>query len=223
MTKESAYKQLVYTRKECKVCQEFGLTNQSLTSYDTNSIGKWSDWQGNLDAKIVVIGQDWGSLKYWNDNHGTDSETNPTNLNLIKLFEVLGYQIGTIFNPNPNQPLFFSNAVLCLKSGTMSSNISKRCFRNCGSRFLKPLIDIINPEILITLGTAPFASILELYRPEGWNKIPPLRDVVRKNPIILNSEGLKLFPMYHCGGLGLANRNLTEQKKDWEFMKAWVQ
>jgi DNA polymerase len=223
MTKESEYNQLVSARKNCFLCKEFGVTNQSETPYDTNSIGKWSDWQGNLNAKIMVIGQDWGSLKYWLDNHGTDYEKNPTNLNLIQLFEELGFKIGTIFNPNPNEPLFFSNAVLCLKSGTMSASIPQRCFRQCGSRFLKPLIDIIKPEILITLGTAPFKSILGLYNPEGWIKVPPLRDVMRKSPIILNREGLKLFPVYHCGGLGLTNRKLLEQKKDWNFMKSWVQ
>ena len=27
-----------------------------------DSIGPWSLWQGNLEAQILVIGQDWGIL-----------------------------------------------------------------------------------------------------------------------------------------------------------------
>ena len=194
------------------------MTNQSIYASDTDSIGKWSDWQGNLDAKILVIGQDWGSTKYWEDNDGKDTTQNPTNLHLKELFSALGFNIGDVSNPKHDEPLFFTNSVLCLKTGNMSSRIPKKCFQNCGSRFLKPLIDLVKPQILITLGTAPFKSILELFNPEGWKKVPPLRDVLRKSPILLTSEGLKLFPVYHCGGLGLANRNLEEQKHDWEYI-----
>ena len=230
MTKKSEYQLLVSKRKNCRDCmslnEKFVITNQHETSYDTSSIGKWSDWQGNLDAKIMVIGQDWGSYNHWMAYQGQGSDENRTNINLIQLFEVLGYDIGLVSNPNPKAPVFFTNAALCLKgelkTGKMSSRVLKQCFRNCGTKFLKPLIDIIKPEILITLGKAPFSSILKLYDTEGWNKIPLMRNVVRQKPVLLNGLGLKLFPVFHCGGLGISNRSLEEQKKDWQSIKEWL-
>ncbi len=222
MTKEQVYNQLVTARKECRLCSELKLTNQSQAEYDTSSIGKWSDWQGNLNANIMVIGQDWGSLTYWNENRGTDSPNNPTNLNLIRLFDTLGCKIGTIHKPTIDQPLFFTNSVLCLKQGNMSAKLTQKCIQNCGSRFLKPLVDLINPGLIITIGYKPYASLLALYKPNGWEKIKPLKAVVRQAPIILNPEGLKLIPMYHCGGLGLANRRMEEQLKDWKDINKWL-
>ena len=35
-------------------------------------IGPWSLWQGNLDAEIMVIGQDWGDKNYFTKNKGHD-------------------------------------------------------------------------------------------------------------------------------------------------------
>jgi DNA polymerase len=199
------------------------MTNQSYYPSDTDSIGKWSDWQGKLNAEIMLIGQDWGSTKYWEDNEGKDTTQNPTNFHLKELFNHLGFDIGDVSNPNHDEPIFFTNSVLCLKTGNMSSTVYQKCFSNCGENFLKPLIDLISPKILITLGAAPFKSVLRLYRPEGSSQIPPLRDVVRHEPIIINTQGLKLFPMFHCGGLGLANRKFEEQKTDWDFIKPWMQ
>jgi len=222
MNKQLEYQKLVSARKACRLCKEYGMTNQSATQFDSASIGKWTDWQGNIDAKVMVIGQDWGSLDYWNKNQGNGTDTNPTNCNLMQLSGILGFDIGVVSNPNRSEPIFFTNSVLCLKDGNMSSPVLKKCYYNCGSKFLKPQIDIIKPQVIISLGYAPYASILELYRPIGIDQIRPLRDVIRKEPINFHDEDFKLFPVYHCGGLGLANRKLDEQKKDWENIKRWL-
>lgn len=68
LTKQERYDRLVSERKQCR-CQECRpLCNQSQIcggAYDYNQIGSWSLWHGNLDAKIVVVGRDWGSAEDW--------------------------------------------------------------------------------------------------------------------------------------------------------------
>ena len=224
MNKELKYKELVNQRKQCFDCKQYKFTNQSETLYDTESIGKWSGWQGNLDARILVIGQDWGSLEYWEKHKGQDSKNNRTNNTLRELFRIIGIEIGTYEDPNLSARVFFTNTVLCLKAGSMNETVRKQCFKKCSEKFLNPLIDLIKPEIIVTLGTSAYESVIELSSTQD-RKInrEPLRNIVRKNPIILNESGLVLFPFFHCGGLGLANRIISEQIEDWKFLKTYLE
>ena len=31
--------------------------------YDSEEIGPWARWQGDLDVELMVVGQDWGDVK----------------------------------------------------------------------------------------------------------------------------------------------------------------
>jgi hypothetical protein len=61
-------------------------------------------------------------MNYW--------ENNKTNETLRQLLMVLGYDIGTVFDPIKHKDLFFTNTVLCLKSGNMSSSITSKVYSN---------------------------------------------------------------------------------------------
>jgi hypothetical protein len=63
MSKVGIYKDLVCQRKACSLCQ--GLVNPSTEEFDSNEIGPWAKWQNNLDADIIVVGQDWGDVDYY--------------------------------------------------------------------------------------------------------------------------------------------------------------
>jgi hypothetical protein len=45
----------------------------------------------------------------------------------------------------------------------------------------------------------------------------PLKKLVGENPIFLK-DNKRLYARYHCGGLGLANRNFALQKQDWKMI-----
>lgn len=174
------------------------------------SIGPWSLWQGNLDAEMLVIGQDWGDVNYYLDNKGIDADNNPTNRNLIELFKTLNIDIGIPSAPNKSAPVFFTNAILGIKYNGMSSKVKASWGKECTNEFLKPLIEIIDPKIIITLGTYAFKAVKDLYK---LNEKPVLKDLIIKDPIEVKDK--KIFAFYHCGGLGLANRKLELQKEDW--------
>lgn len=157
-----------------------------------------------------MIGQDWGDIKYYLDNKGIDADSNPTNKNLIELIKVLNIDIGTPSNPNKSAPVLFTNAIFGIKDNGMSSKVKDSWGKECTKVFLEPLIEIIKPKIIITLGKYAFKSVKDLYK---LKEEPVLKNLINKNPIRVDNK--IIFAFYHCGGLGLANRKLELQKEDW--------
>jgi DNA polymerase len=211
MDKTAAYSQLVDKRKQFEF--SFGLLNPTHIRggiYDCDHLGPWSAWQGNLEAKILLIGQDWGGKDYFLRYKGRDQDENPTNKTLIELFRVLEIEIGSPSQPDLTAPTFFTNAILGIKEGKLASKVSQTWARESTKAFLIPLLEIIHPEIIITLGTIAYNEIAFVY------SLPrkPLMKLVKENPIRLK-DNKRLYALYHCGRLGLANRSYACQKQDW--------
>ncbi len=214
MNRQTEYDLLVQKRKQFQFSE--GLYNPSQIEggiYDQgNHLGPWSAWQGNLEAKILIIGQDWGDVRYYRQFKGCDMDKNPTNQNLAKLLKGLHIDVGMPSKPNPTAPTFFTNAILGLKiTEGMSGKVLTTWARESTKNFLIPLLHIINPKIVITLGAVAYEAVASIYS----LPVKPLRELVANNPIQLN-ETMRLYAMFHCGGLGVANRSLALQEQDWQ-------
>ena len=62
-SKRARYGALVGARKTCRACAD--PANPSVCeggAFDCEAIGAWSRWQGNADAQVMVVGQDWGDV-----------------------------------------------------------------------------------------------------------------------------------------------------------------
>jgi len=213
--KKQVYNALVKDRKNCSLCQ--GLTNPSTCAggaYDSDQIGPWSKWQGNLDAKLMVIGQDWGDIGYFLKNKGNDKDNNPSNKTLQKLLNSAGIEIPPPSSADKQQPvIFLTNAILCLKEGGMSGKVKQEWFNTCGKHFLKPQIEIVRPKVIVSLGRYAYRSICRLY---GLPEIR-FREAVDKRDGFPLHNGMLFFAMYHCSPLVLnTHRSLDQQKIDWE-------
>jgi len=214
-SKQQKYLELVEKRKQCGLCE--GLINPSRYGngyLDSQQIGPWSRWQGNLESKLMLIGQDWGTVGYFEKWRGLDQpQGNPTNDNLIELLLSIGIRID---NPGIDQKgeVFFTNAVLCLKEGNLQSPIKPEWVRNCGERFLKPLIEVVHPKVVVALGEKAFKAIAKGYNFQiKWSRY---KELVEAGSIALQ-EGISLFPVYHCGARIInTHRNKKAQLKDWE-------
>ena len=212
MTREEKYRQLVELRQQADFPS--GLQNPSQIEggkFDCPHLGPWSLWQGDLDAKLLVIGQDWGDENYFRSNEGRDNDGNATNQNLRKLVSFIGCDPGLPSNPTV-QPLFFTNAVLGIKSGGMSADLKHDWLRHSSLNFTGPLIEIIRPRLIVTLGISAYKSLRFIF---PYLPYEPMNNLLKYPPFHLSGSGV-LFPMAHCGGLGLANRNMEEQLKDWK-------
>jgi DNA polymerase len=205
MSKIERYAALVQQLKQCKFPE--GLVNPfeidgENTFREQNHINPWSVWQHDLDAQIMVIGQDWGSVKYFQENKGRDDDGNPTNATLQKLLAGIGFDPGVFSRPNA-QPLFFANAVLGIRAGDYMSGPVRMEWVTHSKPFIEKLLAIVQPNIVITLGAIPLSTI-RMIAGEEFIPAGKMRDIAPMNPHVFG-DNQKLFAMYHCGPLGLAN------------------
>ena len=206
------YSHLVKARKVCGLCR--GLANParvSSSTFDSDQIGPWTLWQGNLDAEIMIVGQDWGDVRYFTTNAGHEAPRNPTNETLVKLLDSIRI---TIAPPTPQDSgggeVFLTNAILCLKQDGLQGAVHSEWFENCGQHFLRPTIELVQPKILITLGKGAYRTIRTLY------DLPQLKFREAITGSFCLREHTMCFPMYHCGRRILnTHRALEQQMKDW--------
>lgn len=213
------YTSLVECSKKCIDCGD-GLINPSnYPENDSNDIGPWSRWQGNLDAEIIVVGQDWGDVNYFSRNAGRDNDTEPTCKNLIKRFMEIGIDIGTPNKPAP-APVFLTNSILCLKQEGKSSNVLSKWQKNCCGKYLKPLISIIKPKVVVALGEKAYRAIMYLY---GKKPVPFKAAVDNAVPVELEN-GVNLFPVCHCSQqiINSGVRTEQQQKEDWKRIQKYL-
>jgi uracil-DNA glycosylase family 4 len=136
------------------------------------------------------------------------------NETLCKLLESIGFDIE---RPLPQDSgggaLFLTNAVLCLKrEGGMQGATKPKWFMNCAP-FLRRTIEIVRPKVIVTLGEGAYQAIATLYK----LKPLPFRGAVDIKDGFELPNGIRLFPVYHCGARILnTHRKLTQQTEDWK-------
>jgi DNA polymerase len=214
ITRTAAYAALVRARQSCRACP--GLVNPAACDggiHDSDQIGPWSLWQGNLKAALVIVGQDWGDARYFIQNAGRESQHNPTNETLRHLLGSIGIEIaGPTAADTGGGPVFLTNAILCLKEGGMQGKVRADWFTNCGTRFLRPTIDLIGPKVVVTLGERAYRATTAAYGVPRF----AFREAVESPDGFYLTDGVRYFPTYHCGA-GCVNRNrgMEVQLRDW--------
>lgn len=186
--KLNAYEKLVDAVKKDYATRIYPVTNsEGLPVYvgpcpyeGIKQINLWSYWQGDLNAKILVLGQDWGCFrgktnkeldKAMEENFkqidnkeaafyfdGTiEKDRSKTDRNLIKLFKNIGYDIE-----KPDcKGLFFSN--LCLgyrnkgftggfKVKWLTDDVKYLIGYEQNGEYIQGLMEIISPSVVICLG-----------------------------------------------------------------------
>src|SRR5437764_7989407 len=71
MDQNKMYSLLVDDRQACRLCA--GLVNPSAVDngvHDAAEVGPWTTWQGNLKAKVLLVGQDYSDVAYFVRNGG---------------------------------------------------------------------------------------------------------------------------------------------------------
>lgn len=222
MNKEEKYRSLVHKRKSCRSCR--GLVNPAVHDngkFDSSEIGPWTLWQGNLNAKIMIVGQDWGDKKYFTKWKGADQPSgNPTNSNLQKLLHQIGIDIKSP-REQQEQAIFLTNLIICLKEGGLQAPIEDEWLNNCCNMFFRDLVELIRPRIVLALGKRVAETILNLYE-IPYRKTWTLNQLMQNGPFNL-FDSTFLFPIYHCGASGVnRNRSFEDQNADWKNVANWV-
>ncbi|MDE5741864.1 MAG: uracil-DNA glycosylase family protein [Oscillospiraceae bacterium] len=241
--KITAYNKLVLDVKNCSKlydCNKFGRIK--LKKCDIcNEINLWTYWQGgvdNLNAKILLVGQDWGcvsksseqilnyiiSREDFSGKSYMDNNTSKTDKNLCDLFLEIGYDVR-----NDNlQDLFFTNFVLCYREKGLSGCFKQRWANNCSSYFIR-LVKIIQPKVIICLGRSVYYSVMRTFEQKAVSD--RYNNIIEKGEqtVCVDDFSVHIFPMAHCGVMGTNNRNkdancngLDLQNKDWKAIKKYL-
>ncbi len=131
----------------------------------------------------------------------------------------MGIDIGQSDDPNTDAKLYFTNAVLGVKKGGMAAPIKKTWYADTAKKFIKPLIQLIEPKTIIAMGSKAYevVSIIYIYNLDR----KPIKEIVDTNPILLD-DNKNLFVVYHCSNLGITNRSFNTQREDWRKIKPYL-
>lgn len=250
--KKQAYQALVSDVKEYYTAQEAEHHDESvyLTWYDDcEEINLWTYWQGrgSLNAKIMLVGQDWGSptdaavdymAQFSKINAGNRSSyyldgASITDNNLVELFSSIGYVVSSGAPWNPD--LFFTNFVLGYRNKGFSGNFQMRWLKE-NKQFFFRLVNIIEPKVIICLGRHTFRGVMMAF--EQKVKIGNYNAFItgKNNPVevsLPSGQKAYVFAEAHCGAMGTLNRSrlkdpdgitgIALQKKDWAKIKTCLE
>lgn len=193
---------------DCRSCRACGDDLQNPTGCKHPST--WAMWLGKLDAKIVVVGQDPAGADNVDAKDAASYAPGPlvgTNITLKHLLEAAEIDLADVY---------LTNAVLCIKPGSMKSSVRQRWVTNCRP-LLRRTIDLVRPRCVVALGGVAWNSVCRSY-----GAFPlPLRGAIERPPILLPGSPA-LRPMFHCGPLGQASRHLSLQIEDWKEFGQWM-
>lgn len=183
--------------------------------FECDHVSPWTKSGRNLDATIMIIGQDWVSAdvlaSYAPDSpvaeRGFDAAF-PTNANLDRLLrDHFGLERGQCY---------LTNLFAFIKPDNASTSIPIRDLISSARDFTLEEIRIIAPQLVICLGLRTFQALAR-----AASKKKP-----RNIEQAINSPFSYVNSMVHCvahtGAFGMNNRGRAQVDKDWASL-AWVQ
>ena len=212
----SVFEPLVAARKSCRICPDRSpgkIHCGSSRPFDPNVVSYWSQWLGCPNPKLLIVGQDFGDIDYFDQFMGHDETNNQTNNSLYLLLRLIGLNPTRPPLADFSTPVFLTNAVLCLKEPPMNRPLLDSWIRACATSHLVPLLRALRPSVVAMGGPAWKA----LQVAAGLRNVPAtIGEAAGK--MWIDSGGRKVFAVGHCGGLGLRNRPIHIQQQDWSLI-----
>ncbi len=189
-TKQKLFLQLSSEAQKCLICDAM-----------RDKTAVLSELNGNINAKVMFIaeapgrqGADRTRKPFWGDKSGANFQKFLDSINLKR------------------EEIFITNAVLCSprKPTGANRNPKKSEIKNC-SNFLKRTLELINPQIIVTLG----AVSLEALKLLEYHQFSLKTDIGK----ILRWNAHLLVPLYHPSPQVLAShRREKEQFEDYKVL-----
>lgn len=183
--------------------------------YECDHVSPYTKSGSNVDAKIMVIGQDWASADAL--------ASSPPDLESAQL----GYSPGLPTNRNLDDLLarhfdvdradcYLTNIFPFSKPGGMSAGIGRKDLVHCAKTFTLEEIRIVAPKIVICLGLETF---LALRAAAGIKGSLNMAEAIASPFIFENSS---IHCVAHTGALGTNNRGRGQVERDWSQLSFTV-
>lgn len=213
-----------------------------VASPESEEINYWAYWEGgrtHLDADILLVGQDWGSIDYSEPiaeriKHQSldqkvfcymDGNNNKTNRNICELMKSIYPDMDLEKDKNTYTKLFFANFVPWYRCpGEKISGGYKKEWYEPSTEIFKDLVDIINPKTIMCLGKRIYENVCSsLDEPKVRHKGKYSDFVAQGNGTVKCKNGYThIVPLVHPGTFGTKSRPIDFQKKDWERVKRYI-
>ena len=124
--------------------------------YECDHVSPWSISACNIDAELMLIGQDWASSHILEQEPDEGRRrmgqdwSSPTNTNLRRLLEHMGHRFSDTYA---------TNVFPFIKKGSKSAPIPFRDLVRCARTYALPQIKIVCPRMAICLGKRTFDAI----------------------------------------------------------------
>ncbi len=245
MDKREQYNALVKEVAACTDCDKFCVTQgeeKIVLNHDTERrhINLWTEWQYSLDAEIMLIGQDFGyttleaaracekrMVEVKQYLYSDPSKNAQTDKNLCRLFmDAFGIDIL----PRDDR-LFFTNSVLCYKTGSPSNPVHDKWFELCNTKYIKRLLEIIRPKVVIVMSQPARQGILYCGTPTDFSGKVLGKDYFNRTTTAIVDDGpfkltladgdkMTVAPVFHTSPLTAKYRNSDQQLADWRRIAA---
>lgn len=232
--KKQAFDNLISSLSNCSNCQNLKSSKNDCSlinifknqEFAKNIPSIWTDWYNRLDAKVMIIGQDWGpyedmkklNLAYCQNKNNKnwqyliEQETSLTKKQLTKFIEISSK--GKYKNLDK---FYITNSILCARQGSYyrSNNINLKKSTHLCVNYLKEQINIIKPQVILTLGYYPLMALSEIF---NFQLNKTLKECIKSMPII-RVEKYTIIPLYHPVAQVKKEEQLAQYEKIWENLK----
>ena len=214
MSKDEALLELAKLRQRIKYDGHTTIGEYQEGVWECDFVSPYSKSSNNSDSDILVILQDWCSSESF--DYDVCEETlklghTPsvrTNINLKRL-------LATHFERDLAQ-IYSTNLFPYVKPGSMNARIPAADLLQAAKQFTIPMIDIIQPKIVICLGKDTFNALRKAC---GLRVVYSIEEAV--NSTFTHNQS-KIFCQAHTGQLGQNNRNrggIDRVQNDWASMR----
>lgn len=208
---------------------------------ESNEVNFWAYWQGgreHLDADVLLVGQDWGTIDYKAEpiaeavTHNPDElegfcymdkNNNLTNQHICELLKVMYPGVDFMSDCNTQKQLFFTNFVPWYREqgAKISGGYDKR-WGEASSELFKDLVAIIQPKVILCLGQKTYNGVCDALNIQETKRGKSFSAIIEQgcHEAILDDCKIQVFPLMHPGYWGTRTRALDLQKKDWEIIKS---
>ena len=215
MSKDEGLLKLAKLRQKTRYDGHTSIGEYQQGVWECDFVSPYSKSSNNSDSDILVILQDWCSSESF--DYDVCEETlnlghTPsvrTNINLKSL-------LAENFERSLEE-IYSTNLFPYVKPGSMNARIPAADLLRAAKQFTIPMIDIIQPKIVICLGKDTFNALRKAC---GLRIVYSIEEAV-SSTFIHNQS--KVFCQSHTGQLGQNNRNrggINRVKKDWKLMRS---
>jgi hypothetical protein len=202
--KAAALAQLVDLRRRDRNDDFFALHEFDGGAWDFDYVVPWTKSACNLDAGLMIIGQDWASEDFLRDPKNNSPER-------VQLRKELGQDPHLATNKNIKRRLelfgttwaqtYAKDVSVFIKPKKMTEKVPMSLLNLCAEKYAVPQLRIVRPVMATRF---VWVSTLSIQFVSRWVKLPMrLRDALQPHGHTTD-HGIEIYGVPYAGGLGLA-------------------